>query len=183
VAWADVYASVQWVVEYGLAHRRLENIQAIGVDEICVRVGRVFWTLIYQIDQCLTRWLWVGHDRTEATLLSGLNSLGTEVCAGIRFVCSDLWAPYLAAVRQRLKALHVLDRFHIRRQLNQAVDEVRRQKARALAQAGLIPRLKKLALGAAQNPPPLDGQRTPPHARTGTFGAGFPARLLAGGRL
>jgi len=99
VSWADVYASVQWVVEYGLQHRKLENIQAIGIDEICVRVGRVFWTLIYQIDEHLTRLLWVGHDRSEPTLLRGLNSLGDEICASIRYVFSDMWAPYLAAVK------------------------------------------------------------------------------------
>ena len=50
VSWADVYTSIQWVVDYGLKHRTLENIKAIGVDEICVQVGRVFWVLIYQID-------------------------------------------------------------------------------------------------------------------------------------
>jgi transposase len=93
VSWADVYASVQWVVEYGLPHRKLENIQAIGIDEISVRVGRVFWSLIYQIDEHLTRLLWVGHDRSEPTLLRGLNSLGTEVWTGIRYVCSDNHLP------------------------------------------------------------------------------------------
>ena len=151
VSWADVYSSVQWVVDYGLQHRVLGRIQAIGVDEICVRVGRVFWTLIYQIDAGLTRLLWVGHDRSELTLRRGLDSLGAEVCAGIRYVCSDMWAPYLAAVKARLTALHVLDRFHLRRQLNQAVDEVRRQEARALAQAGLVPRLKKLRWALLKN--------------------------------
>lgn len=151
VSWADVYASVQWVVDYGLKHRVLDHIEAIGVDEICVRVGRVFWTLIYQIDEHLTRLLWVGHDRTEETLLAGLNSLGETVCAGIRYVCSDMWAPYLAAVRQRLSALHILDRFHIRQQLNKALDEVRRDEARALAQAGLVPRLKRLRWALLKN--------------------------------
>lgn len=151
VSWADVYASVQWVVEYGLQHRVLRNIRAIGIDEICVRVGWVFWTLIYQIDPDLTRLLWIGPDRREATLLRGLNSLGTEVCAGIRYVCSDMWAPYLAAVKSRLTALHILDRFHIRQQLNKAVDEVRREEARALAKAGLAPRLKKLRWALLKN--------------------------------
>ncbi len=151
VSWADVYASVQWVVAYGLQHRVLENIRAIGIDEVCVRVGRVFWTLIYQIDDHLTRLLWVGHDRTEQTLLAGLNSLGEAVCAGIRYVCSDMWAPYLAAVKARLGALHVLDRFHIRQQLNKAVDQVRKDEARALAQAGLVPRLKKLRWALLKN--------------------------------
>ncbi len=151
VSWADVYAAVQWVVEYGRQHRVLDHIQAIGVDEICVRVGRVFWTLIYQIDEHMTRLLWVGYDRSEQTLLAGLDSLGAQVCAGIRYVCSDMWAPYLAAVRQRLTALHILDRFHIRQQLNKAVDEVRKSEARALAQAGLMPRLKKLRWALLKN--------------------------------
>jgi transposase len=151
VSWTDVYASVQWVVAYGLNHRVLENIRVIGIDEVCVRVGRVFWTLVYQIDEHLTRLLWVGHDRTEETLLEGLNSLGERVCADIRYVCSDMWAPYLAAVKQRLSALHILDRFHIRRQLNKAVDEIRRDEARALAQAGLVPRLKKLRWALLKN--------------------------------
>lgn len=84
VSWADVYASVQWVVEYGLQHRVLENIQALGIDEISVRVGRGFWTLIYQIDTHLVRLLWIGHDRKQETLLGGLNALGDAVCAGLR---------------------------------------------------------------------------------------------------
>jgi transposase len=151
VSWADVYHSIQWVVEYGLKHRSLENIQALGIDEVCVRVGRVFWTLIYQIDASLVRLLWIGHDRTELTLLRGLDALGESVCAGIRYVCSDMWTPYLAAVKQRLKALHILDRFHIRQQLNKAVDEVRRDEARALAKAGLVPRLKKLRWALLKN--------------------------------
>jgi len=151
VSWPDVYASVQWVVDYGLKHRVLENIRAIGVDEICVRVGRVFWTLIYQIDEHMVRLLWIGHDRTRETLLEGFQALGDSVCAGIRYVCSDMWGPYLAAVKERLGALHILDRFHIRRQLNKAVDDVRKEEARALAQAGLQPHLKKLRWALLKN--------------------------------
>jgi transposase len=63
-----------------------------------------------------------------------------------------MWEPYLNAIKARLtNALHVLDRFHIRQQLNKAVDEVRRDQARALAQAGLAPRLKKLRWALLKN--------------------------------
>jgi transposase len=152
VAWADVYAAVSWVVDYGLAHRSLAGIVAVGIDEICVRTGRVFWSLLYQIDPGATRLLWIGRDRKAQTLLAGFEALGAAVCAGLRYVCSDLWAPYLAAVRQRLPdALHILDRFHLRQQLNQAVDQVRKAEARALAQAGLAPRLKKLRWALLKN--------------------------------
>jgi hypothetical protein len=33
-SWECVYRSAQWFVEWGLAHRVLEGIQAIGIDEI-----------------------------------------------------------------------------------------------------------------------------------------------------
>jgi len=70
VGWAVVYNSVQWVVAYGLEHRDLSAITAIGVDIIKVRKGRVFWTLVYQIDHEMRRLLWVGKDRSKKTFTS-----------------------------------------------------------------------------------------------------------------
>jgi transposase len=35
-SWGIVYRSIQWVVAYGLAHRCLDDVRAIGVDEIAV---------------------------------------------------------------------------------------------------------------------------------------------------
>ena len=58
---------------------------------------------------------------------------------GLRFVCSDMWQPYLKVIAAKAgHALHVLDRFHITLHLNQAVDQVRR------AESG---RLRGLAAG------------------------------------
>ena len=145
VGWADVYASVAWVVDYGLKHRVLDGVRAIGIDEICMRVGRVFWVLIYQIDPGTTRLLWVGPEQTKATLEAGLTLLGQDFCAGIRYVCSDMWKGYFTVVKKKLPgALHILDRFHIRQRQNKAIDEIRKGEVRALAQMGLVPRLKKL---------------------------------------
>jgi transposase len=145
VAWADVYGAVSWVVQYGLAHRDLSGIVAVGIDEVCVRVGRVFWTLVYQIDPGMTRLLEIGWDRSKAALEFCLEELGPAVCHSIRFVCSDLWRPDLEVVRERLpQGLHIVDRFHIRQEQNQAIDEIRKAEARALADTGLAPRLKHL---------------------------------------
>ncbi len=85
-SWECVYRSVEWFVEWGLAHRKLVGVQAIGVDEI--HWGRSkradnFLTVIYQIDGHCRRLLWVGKRRTEATLRRGLASLGQEVVSGV----------------------------------------------------------------------------------------------------
>jgi transposase len=54
-------------------------------------------------------------------------------------------------VKARLTALHILDRFHIRQQLNKAVDTTRKDEALAMAEAGLVPRLKKLRWALLKN--------------------------------
>jgi transposase len=66
-----------------------------------------------------------------------LKALGPEIVQGLRFVCSDMWKPYLAVIAaQAGHALHVLDRFHITSHLNQAVDQVRRAESTRLRAQG-----------------------------------------------
>lgn len=55
-----------------------------------------------------------------------MKALGSEVVKGLRFVCSDMWKPYLKVFAAEAgQALHVLDCFHITMHMNQAVDQVR----------------------------------------------------------
>ena len=139
-SWESVYRSVEWFVQWGLAHRQLEGVQSIGVDEIHWGKSKRadnFLTVIYQIDSHCRRLLWVGKRRTQATLRRGLAALGTEVVQGLRFVCSDMWQPYLGVIAAQVShALHVLDRFHITSHLNQALDQVRRAESGRLRAAG-----------------------------------------------
>jgi transposase len=144
VSWGDVYKAVKWVVRYGLRHRQMQDLAALGVDEVCVGKGK-FWTVVYQIDEGARRLLWIGKDRKAATLQVFFNRLGAPLCAQICFICSDMWKPYLAVIAERLPAaLHILDRFHIRRSLGEAIDEIRRAEIGARARAGLSPCLKKM---------------------------------------
>ncbi|HZL67377.1 MAG TPA: ISL3 family transposase [Candidatus Limnocylindrales bacterium] len=135
-SWESVYRSVEWFVREGLAKRKLEGIESVGVDEIHWGRGLRadnFLTVIYQIDAHCRRLLWVGRRRSQATLRRGLKTLGPEVVTGLRFVCSDMWKPYLQVLAaQAGQALHVLDRFHISQHLNQAVDQVRRAESTRL---------------------------------------------------
>jgi transposase len=116
-SWEAVYNSVEWFVQWGLAHRQLEAVHSIGIDEIHWGRGKradQFLTVIYQIDAHCRRLLWVGRRRTQATLRRGLGELGPSVVQGLRYVCSDMWQPYLGVIaKQAGQALQILDRFHI----------------------------------------------------------------------
>ena len=48
-SWDTVYRAVRMAVDWGLAHRDLTNIEAIGVDELSRRRGQRYLTLVYQI--------------------------------------------------------------------------------------------------------------------------------------
>ncbi len=149
-SWEAVYRSIEWFVQWGLDRRVLEGVEALGVDEIHWGHGLRadnFLTVIYQIDAGCRRLLWVGKRRTQASLRRGLQTLGPEVVQGLRFVCSDMWKPYLQVIAAQIpQALHVLDRFHITSHLNQAVDQVRRAEHSRLRAAGqaIAERLKHL---------------------------------------
>ena len=147
-SWEAVYRSVEWFVQWGLAHRQLEGVESIGIDEIHWGKGKRadnFLTVIYQIDSHCRRLLWVGRRRTRATLRRGLAALGPLVVEGLRFVCSDMWRAYLNVIATKVpQALHVLDRFHITMHLNQAVDQVRRGETGRLRGRPAAEKLKRM---------------------------------------
>lgn len=142
-SWENVFRSVEKAVEWGLEHRDLTGITAIGIDEVLWKRGYKFLTVVYQIDNGCRRLLWVGQDRTLKTTLSFFRWLGKERSAALRFVCSDMWKPYLRVIAKKAgQALNVLDRFHIMAKMNKAIDEVRAHEAKALKAKGLGPVLK-----------------------------------------
>ena len=142
-SWDTVYRAVRMAVDWGLAHRDLTNIEAIGVDELSRRRGQRYLTLVYQIDSDRRRLLWIGRDRRAETLDRFFDWFGPARSAALYFVCSDMWKPYLTVVADRARqAVQVLDRFHIMSHFSKAIDEVRAVEARKLAAAGKAPVLK-----------------------------------------
>ncbi len=143
-SWNVVCRSIRWVVDYGLTKRPMDHIASIWVDEVCIWRGHKYRTVVYQIDEGLRRLLWVGRERTEATLRGFFTFLVEERTQGIRFVASDMWKPYLDVIQEKAsQALHVLDRFHIVAKLNKAIDEVRAKEARQMKADGYEPILKR----------------------------------------
>lgn len=138
----QVLKAVEFVVKWGLRHRDLRGIVAIGVDEIQVKLGHTYVTLVYQIDTHLKRLLWIGNGRTEAVFQTFFDEF-KDFLPTIKFVCSDMWKGYIAAIKERIpQALHILDRFHIMQNLGKAMDKVRREEAAKLKAKGVEPILK-----------------------------------------
>jgi transposase len=126
-----------------LAHRTLGKVLAIGIDEIAVWAGHKYLTVVYQIDAGRRRLLWIGRDRTKATLEAFFTQFGAARCKALTFVCTDMWQNYLDVIKKHAgQALNILDRYHVVAKLNKAIDEVRAKEARELAGKGHKPILK-----------------------------------------
>ena len=114
------------------------------MDEVQYSKGHKYLTLVYQIDTGCIRLLWIGRERTVETFEKFFAMIGPELSKKIEFVCSDMWKPYLKVIREQCgQALNILDRFHIVKKLQQAVDEVRAAEAKRMAKDGYEPILKK----------------------------------------
>jgi len=144
VSWDAVFRSVAAVVAYGLSHRDLTGIGAIGIDEVAYAKGHRYATLVYQLDAGCRRLLYVVEGRSMKSLLRFFvmlkrqgRRIGVDLLGQIGFVCSDMWRAYIKVIQKKLPgALHILDRYHIVANVNKALDQVRAQEARKLKAEG-----------------------------------------------
>ena len=161
-SWGKVFRSVELAVEWGRAHQELSGIASIGIDAIACQRGHRYLTLVYQIDEGRRRLLWVGQERRTKTLLRFFRWFGKERSAALRFICSDMWKPYLKVVAKKAgDAIHVLDRFHIMAKMNKALDEVRAKESKELAAKGYEPVLNRTRWLLLKRPENLTEKQEP----------------------
>jgi transposase len=139
-SWQSVHRSVQSVVGYGLEHRKINDVTALGIDEVQYHTGHKYMTLVYQIDNGCRRLLWVGKDRTMKTLRRFFADMWNEnrkFRKNIKIVCTDMWKPYLHVLKEKVPdAINVLDKFHIMQKMGKALDAIRAQEIKRLKKEG-----------------------------------------------
>lgn len=162
VSWGQVYTAIRSVVDWGLNNRDLDNITAIGVDEICIGKGYKFATVVYQIDQTCKRLLWIGKEKKAKTLLRFFHEFGKERTQQLQVICTDMWKPYLKVIAKKAtNAVNVLDRFHIMKMFNEALDKVRRAEVARLHEDGYEPVLKNCRWLIAKRPENITSKQRP----------------------
>ena len=112
----------------------------MSVDEVAWKKWHRYVTNVVDIDERKVIW---NHDgRGKSVLGAFYEELGAEHCATIQAVDSDGASGFLSATKKHAKnVLIVLDHFHVKKYLNDAVDTVRKQelsKARKAEHAELV---------------------------------------------
>jgi transposase len=141
-SWDKVFDAVEHVVTWGLEHRTLGQIDAIGVDEIQYSKGHKYLTLVHQIDLGVTRLLWVGKERTIESFQGFFTIIGEEITSKIVFICSDMWEPNLKSSVRNVRSPAYSRPFPHRRENEQGPRRGRAGESRRMASEGRTPLLK-----------------------------------------
>jgi transposase len=133
--WQTAHGIMQRAVERGMKRRSVEEVRHVGLDEKSFGRGQSYVSVMTDLDG--SRVLEVTENRTQEAADQLWNSLPEAQRGQVLAVSMDMWQPYLASTRTNApKAEIVHDKFHVSKQLNEAVDRVRRQENKALRAAG-----------------------------------------------
>lgn len=114
------------------------KVRYLGIDEISNRKGKGEYCCVFtnletgeQID--------ILPDRKLETIENYFTELGLENCPNVEAISSDMWSTYRTTAQKLFpNAIHVIDRFHIVKSLNDALNNVRKETRKE------VPDLKEL---------------------------------------
>jgi transposase len=139
LSWHEIDGVMQRAVRRGLARRKLEAIERIGVDETSFQKRHEYVTVVSDLER--NRVLFVADDRKSQSLDGFWALLSPEQLRAIEAVAMDMCAAYVRSTREHVKDADskiCFDRFHVAKILNDAVNTVRKQENRALEAAGEV---------------------------------------------
>lgn len=118
------------------AGHKIRGLVTLGADEISYCKGRKFATIIYDLDRSVV--LWVGKGKGRETIDQFFNEqLSDYQRKQIKWASCDMSRAYTGAIKHHCPNVTlVIDRFHIVKALNEAVDEVRKEEWRDLTVDG-----------------------------------------------
>lgn len=139
-------------LEVTFGETRYEGLRRLAIDEIAVRKGHNYMTVVLDYDT--GRVVWMGEGRQIETLDRFFENMPETVRNGIRAVAIDMWEPYINSIRKWcLGADIVFDLFHVVKAFNKVIDDIRNEEFRKADQEGrqLLKGSKYLLLRRPEN--------------------------------
>jgi transposase len=139
----------------------LADLRRLGFDEISVRKGQTYLTVV--VDHHTGRLVWAAPGRDRKTVEKFLDLLGEERCAQLELVSCDMAEWITRPVGERCPNAEVcLDPFHVIKLATDALDEIRREvwnEARRAGEIALAKDLKGARFALWKNPENLTARQ------------------------
>jgi len=109
---------------------KIRGLKSIGLDEISYAKRKKYATIVYDLDR--SRVVWVGRGKGRKTIDAFFTEkLSAYQKAKIKWASCDMSQAYMGAIKDHCPDVTlVLDRFHIVKALNAAIDELRKEQWR-----------------------------------------------------
>jgi transposase len=155
IAWRSVGWICERVMREAQAQRDLlAGLARLGFDEISIRKGQRYLTVV--VDHDTGRLVWAAPGRDRTTVERFLELLGAERCQQIKLVSCDMAEWITRPVGERCpNAVVCLDPFHVTKLATDALDEIRREvwnRARRAGQTATARELKGARFALWKNP-------------------------------
>jgi len=114
------------------AGHKIRGLVTLGVDEISYCKGRKFATIVYDLDR--SHVVWVGKGKGRETIDQFFKeAISPGQRLRVRWASCDMSRAYIDSIKANCpNATLVIDRFHVVKALNGALDEVRKEQWREL---------------------------------------------------
>lgn len=110
------------------SHIRLKDLRYLGVDEIAIRKGHNYMTIVLDLES--GRVVWACEGRKMKSIKPFLRKL-KRAKAKIQAIAMDMWVPYISSVLKYFShEVIVFDRYHIIQDYNRTLDEIRKQQTK-----------------------------------------------------
>ena len=136
LSWSQVDGIQSRAVSRGLARKKKEPVQDIGVDETSAKKGHNYLTIVH--DKATGNVIHVGVGR-DAETINGFYEAWQDHLWAVRSVSMDLGPAFIGGARKWLEDADskiCFDRFHVAGFFGKAVDQVRKREHRDLKTDG-----------------------------------------------
>lgn len=120
MSWDELNSIQERAVNRGLARRKEEKIEYLGIDEKSFKKNRVFVSVLTDLDR--GRVLDIELEKSKESANKLLNKLSEKTKQGVKAVAADMAGVFREAINESLpKADIVHDKFHISKYFNEAL--------------------------------------------------------------
>jgi transposase len=136
-SWYEAWNIMEKAVARGLCRKKSRVPEYLGIDEKSFAKRHRYETLVCDLINGTVEC--VLEARSQDSLEGYSGQFSKEELKGIKAIAMDMWDPYIAATKDLIPDAEgkiVFDRFHVTKQVSDALDKVRRQEHKNLMANG-----------------------------------------------
>lgn len=136
-SWDEIFKIMEKAVKRGLARKEKRIPEYLSIDEKAFAKRHRYETLVCDLQAGTVEY--VIEDRGQESLEKYYRQFTEKERKEVKAVAMDMWDPYIAATRAYIPEAEdkiIFDRFHVTKQVTEAVDKVRRKEHKDLQAEG-----------------------------------------------